>query len=589
MTQSAKLGLTVPAAPDDQERTIIPGPTASRGPGPVGPSRGNALPIGTRLEEFEVTGIVGEGGFGIVYLVRDHSLMREVAIKEYMPSALAARGAGLAVSVRSDDQAETFAAGLRSFVNEARLLAQFDHPSLLKVYRFWEANGTAYMAMPYYRGATLRQTLDALGRPPTQAWLQDLLRALLDALELMHHAHCYHRDIAPDNILVLDDGRPLLLDFGAARRVIGNKVQALTVILKPGYAPVEQYGEMPGVKQGPWTDVYALGAVLYAAISGRPPVPSVTRLVTDAMPPLRVVAPDGYAADFIAVIDRCLGVRPAERPQSIAELRALLHLGDRRQRDRGSGAKPTPPSAAPQTTAPGPGTVSADPTANAPTRARSGSGPSTRAAPALAPSGVAPLGRLAQATSGAAGPAAVATGPMASLPEAGSRAARHKKSPWVPALGLLLLLTFIVTASLMILRRPALDEPAAAVTVLPAAAPPPLAAAASAPTPSAEPGPAIATRAEPDAPDVIQPPMPAATEPAAAAPIEASASAAMPATAHRGPAPPTVKAATGSVAGRPVPRMKSSSPRCDEIIQRVSLGEFLTTDERIYLKQECGR
>ena len=200
---------------------------------------------------------IGEGGFGIVYLAYDHSLHRQVAVKEYIPSSLANRTTQNAVAVLSDQHVEPFQAGLSSFINEARLLAQFDHPSLLKVYRFWEANGTAYMAMPFYEGITLRKTLKSLGGPPDEEWLKHLLRPLLDALGVMHAAQCFHRDIAPDNILILSNGRPVLLDFGAARRVIADMTQAPTVILKPGYAPVEQYGEEPTMRQGPWTDIYA--------------------------------------------------------------------------------------------------------------------------------------------------------------------------------------------------------------------------------------------------------------------------------------------------------------------------------------------
>ena len=144
---------------------------------------------------------------------------------------------------------------MKSFINEARLLAQFDHASLLKVYRFWEGNGTAYMVMPFLEGATLRDTVRGFAEPPGEAWIVALLAPLFDALAMLHAAQCYHRDIAPDNILLLaDGGRPLLLDFGAARRVIGEATQALTAILKPGYAPVEQYAEIPGLKQGPWTE-----------------------------------------------------------------------------------------------------------------------------------------------------------------------------------------------------------------------------------------------------------------------------------------------------------------------------------------------
>jgi hypothetical protein len=289
---------------------------------------GNVLPIGTQLAEFEITGLIGEGGFGIVYDAYDRSLHRKVALKEYMPSALAARANGISVGVKSERHRETFDAGLRSFVNEARLLAHFDHPSLVKVYRFWEANGTAYMVMPFYHGPTLKQALKDLGGSPEEKWLKRLLAELLNALDVLHRDDCFHRDIAPDNILLLKDGRSLLLDFGAARRVIGDMTQALTVILKPGYAPVEQYAEMPQMKQGPWTDIYALAAVVYFAITGRAPEPSVARLMQDELAPLSQAAGGRYTEKFLRGIDRALAVRPEDRPQSVAEFRKLLGLED---------------------------------------------------------------------------------------------------------------------------------------------------------------------------------------------------------------------------------------------------------------------
>ena len=279
-------------APEDNDRTIIKPAAALGGSGPAA-----SLPVGTRLGEFEITAFVAEGGFGLVYTAHDHSLQRTVALKEYMPSTLAARGAGSQVQVKSERHRETFEAGLKSFINEARLLASFDHPALVKVYRFWEANGTAYLVMPFLQGATLKDVLRQQGRPPDEAWLRGLLGPLTEALLVIHAQQCYHRDIAPDNVMLLSgndrsgpgDNNPsrwLLLDFGAARRVIGDMTQALTVILKPGYAPVEQYAEVPGMKQGPWTDVYALAAVLYFAIMGRTPPPSVGRLLNDTYVPL---------------------------------------------------------------------------------------------------------------------------------------------------------------------------------------------------------------------------------------------------------------------------------------------------------------
>ena len=289
---------------------------------------GLSLRIGTRVSEFEITQRIGEGGFSIVYLAMDHSLERIVALKEYMPSSLATRIGTTQVQPRSHRYRDTFEAGLKSFVNEAKLLAQFDHPSLVKVYRFWEANGTAYMVMPFYQGITVKEAIRALPEPPDEAWLLTLLGPLTEALLVIHAEHCYHRDIAPDNVILLANGsKPLLLDFGAARRVIGDMTQALTVILKAGYAPVEQYAEIPGMKQGPWTDVYALAAVVYWAITGKTPPASVGRMLSDSFVPLTACASDRYSAGFLEAIDRALMVRPEQRTQSIEALRRDLGLG----------------------------------------------------------------------------------------------------------------------------------------------------------------------------------------------------------------------------------------------------------------------
>ena len=164
----------------DEDKTVI---AASTPTAPIGTASGNALAAGTRLNEFEIVSLVGVGGFGIVYRAFDHSLGRHVALKEYMPQSLASRGAGAQVTVLSAQHVETFEAGRRSFVNEARLLAMFDHPSLVKVYRFWEANGTAYMVMPLYQGRTLKDALKAMPAPPDETWLGRLLGPLLDAVE----------------------------------------------------------------------------------------------------------------------------------------------------------------------------------------------------------------------------------------------------------------------------------------------------------------------------------------------------------------------------------------------------------------------
>ncbi len=320
--------------PEDDDKTVA-GPDVRRDQldqetgAEAGQHDGEALSVGTRLAEFEITGLIGIGGFGIVYLARDISLGRDVAIKEYMPSSLASRRSGNSVGARSEKYAETFAAGLRSFMNEARMLALFDHPSLVKVHRCWESNGTAYMVMPYYQGRTLKRVLLDMVDPPSQEWLRALLVPLMDALELLHARSCFHRDIAPDNILVLNDGTPVLLDFGAARLVIGDMARNLTVILKPGYAPIEQYSGDPHMPQGAWTDVYALAAVLYYAIAGSPPVESVSRLVNDQYVPLGKVRTGQYSLAFLRSIDRAMSVKAADRPQSMAEFRSMMALDDR--------------------------------------------------------------------------------------------------------------------------------------------------------------------------------------------------------------------------------------------------------------------
>jgi serine/threonine protein kinase len=172
-------------------------------PAPTGLDDLRLLPAGARLDEFEILRPLGSGGFGIVYLALDHSLLRQVALKEFMPRDLAARDPSGIVGPRSANDAEQFQRGLDSFFNEARLLARFSHPALVRVYRFWKANGTAYMAMQYCPGATLKEARNAMRAPPDEAWLRAFVEPILGALETLHRAGVFHRDISPDNILLL--------------------------------------------------------------------------------------------------------------------------------------------------------------------------------------------------------------------------------------------------------------------------------------------------------------------------------------------------------------------------------------------------
>lgn len=286
----------------------------------------NCLPIGTRLHDFEITGVLGEGGFGIVYIAFDHSLQRNVAIKEYMPGVLATRADDHSILVRAERHQETFNVGLKSFINEARFLAQFDHPSLVKVYRFWEQNQTAYTAMQYYDGQTVKDIVTHAPELVNEAWCRKMLQQILEALEMLYTMRILHRDVSPDNIIVQENGDAVLLDFGSARQIIGDRTRGLTVILKPGYAPVEQYAGDASLDQGAYTDIYSLSAVIYYAIMKEPPATSIARMVKDPIPPLAQRGVEGYSTAFLAAIDKGLAVMAHERPQTIDAFRELLDI-----------------------------------------------------------------------------------------------------------------------------------------------------------------------------------------------------------------------------------------------------------------------
>ncbi len=288
----------------------------------------NQLPIGTVLGDFKITGIVGEGGFGIVYLAYESTLDRTVAIKEYLPSSIAGRTGNQSVMVRSQLNTNAYASGLKNFLREAQLLARFSHPAMVEVHRVWEQNSTAYMAMRFYDGKTLRElrqgtaTFDEL-------YIRRLMEPIFDAVALLHAQNVIHRDVSPDNILMRGNGAPVLLDLGAARLVIGGMTQALTTILKPGYAPIEQYVDDGTMRQGPWTDVYGLGAVLYYLLTGVAPPQAVARMITDPLRKTLLAALQiPVAPYFIDAVVKALAVRPDDRYQSVDELRDALDWMD---------------------------------------------------------------------------------------------------------------------------------------------------------------------------------------------------------------------------------------------------------------------
>ena len=282
------------------------------------------LPANTFLDgSYRIVRAVGSGGFGITYQAEDTHLGTSVAIKEYYPAEFADRNATMLVRPKSDRHTKAFEWGRSSFLQEARMLARFRHPSIVQVTRVFEGHSTAYMVMVFEQGHDFGAWLSTLGRPPSQEELDRIVGSLLDALELMHADNFLHRDIAPDNIIIRPDGTPVLLDFGAARHAVGQMSRTLTGIIKAGYSPHEQYSSNSRL-QGPWSDVYALGATLYRAVTGSPPAESTSRVDVDHMKPAVEAKAGAYRTGFLMAIDACLRVKQSERPQSVAELRPLM-------------------------------------------------------------------------------------------------------------------------------------------------------------------------------------------------------------------------------------------------------------------------
>lgn len=279
-----------------------------------------ALPAGHTLNEYRIDRVLGGGGFGITYLARDVNLELPVALKEYYPANVAVRGDDLTVQVRSAEARERFEWGLERFIDEARALASFRHPNIVRVLRYFKDHGTAYIVMEYESGDPLKVWV---ARQPglDRTRLLNLVFPLLEGLEAVHRLNFLHRDIKPDNIYIRADGSPVLLDFGAARRVSAE--QDMTNIVSPGFAPFEQYHTRGN--QGPWTDLYSLGAVMYWLTTGLKPVEAAARVREDAMP--RAIDAGSRAAfgpELLQAIDWALSPDEKSRPQTVAEFRDAL-------------------------------------------------------------------------------------------------------------------------------------------------------------------------------------------------------------------------------------------------------------------------
>ena len=282
----------------------------------------NALPQGHRLQEYELVRVLGFGGFGMTYLGFDHNLDKAVAIKEYLPSDIATRTGDNSVAPQASQFRDDFEWGLDRFLDEARTLARFDHRHIIKVHRFFQAHGTAYIVMEYAEGETLSSFLQSRGTLSEEG-LKAILYPILDGLVVVHGAEFLHRDIKPANIIIRDeDGSPVLLDFGAARQAIGARSRSVTSIITPGYAPIEQYSSRGD--QGPWTDIYALGAVCYQALTGQVPDDATDRTRNDPLNPVSERCAGQARAEFLSAVDWALQVNEEDRPQSIADWRVAL-------------------------------------------------------------------------------------------------------------------------------------------------------------------------------------------------------------------------------------------------------------------------
>ncbi|WHO82584.1 protein kinase domain-containing protein [Rhizobium leguminosarum] len=283
-----------------------------------------SLPAGTILLDYRLERVLGAGGFGITYLAYDGNLKHHFAIKEYFPFDLTSRQDKTVLPLPEADEA--YEQGLRDFILEAQTLARFHHPNIVGVARIFEANNTAYMVLNYEHGESLKERLRESNSRMDQAEIDQIASRLLDAMERMHADGTLHRDIAPDNIYIRDDGSPVLLDFGAAKQAVHARSRSVSAIVKPGYSPQEQYSSQID-RQGPWTDIYSLGATLYRAVSGFVPQDASDRALEDLLQPLSDLKPKGLRPTFLAAIDWALEIAPRDRPQSVADWRPVL-LGE---------------------------------------------------------------------------------------------------------------------------------------------------------------------------------------------------------------------------------------------------------------------
>jgi serine/threonine protein kinase len=281
-----------------------------------------ALPVGYRLLNYRIEKQISAGGFSLVYLAHDEN-NAPVAIKEYLPSALALREQGSLVQATSADNLNIFRYGMKCFFEEGLALAKISHPNVVRVTNFFRANETVYMVMHYERGRTLQDYILHRKKEIKENFIRRIFAELLGGLREVHAHKILHLDIKPSNIYIRLDGSPLLLDFGAARQTLTQEKTSLTPMYTPGFAAPEQYGHDRS-KFGPWTDIYGVGASMFACLSGFAPQAANQRMEEDKQEAAKKIWAGHYSDHLLELIDWCLQLDPLERPQSVFVLQKAL-------------------------------------------------------------------------------------------------------------------------------------------------------------------------------------------------------------------------------------------------------------------------
>jgi hypothetical protein len=280
------------------------------------------LPAGYVLNGYRIEKPLSSGGFSIVYLARDET-GTPFAIKEYLPSSLPLRTEGVDVQIADESTLAIFRHGLRCFFEEGRALALISHPNVVRVENFFRANETCYMVMTYVRGRTLQFHIQRHRHEFSEAFIRRLFIHLMNGLREVHAARLLHLDIKPANIFVSMEGRPVLLDFGAARITLSEEAMKLKPMYTAGFAAPEHYRFKPE-ELGPWSDIYSVGATIYTCIAGTPPQAGDAREQKDQMIPLRTLARQQYSDELYAIVNSCLAIDRMQRPQTAFDLQKQL-------------------------------------------------------------------------------------------------------------------------------------------------------------------------------------------------------------------------------------------------------------------------